>query len=40
MIILLVATVLPVFLGHGIESAAIAVIVLFAIQQVRWLKVL
>ncbi len=30
-IILLIATVLSVFLGHGIESAAIAVIVLFAV---------
>ncbi len=30
-IILLVATILSVFLGHGIESAAIAVIVLFAV---------
>jgi P-type Ca2+ transporter type 2C len=30
-IILLIATVLSVFLGHGIESAAIAIIVLFAV---------
>ena len=30
-VILLVATVLSAFLGHGVEAAAIAVIVLFAI---------